>query len=62
MPQKVGASDVGIIAWRRRMPLKSRDAQRLWGSIRSDVEKAVGDAEKLEANDPDWQEFETPAG
>jgi len=62
MPQKVGASDVGIIAWRRRMPLKSRDAQRLWGSIRSDVEKAVGDAEKLEANDPDWQESETPAG
>ncbi|MBM3940588.1 MAG: Rieske 2Fe-2S domain-containing protein [SAR202 cluster bacterium] len=31
-PQKIGATDVGLIFWRRRMPLKSRDAQRVWGT------------------------------
>jgi hypothetical protein len=29
-PQKLGANDRAIIFWRRRMPWKSRDAQRLW--------------------------------
>ena len=29
-PQKLGANDRALIFWRRRMPWKSRDAQRLW--------------------------------
>lgn len=62
MPQKVGASDVGIIAWRRRMPLKSRDAQRLWGKQREDALAAVSQAEQSEASDPQWQQEQTPAG
>ena len=60
MPQKVGASDVAIIAWRRRMPLKSRDAQRLWGAHRDEALEAVAGAEREEARDPLWQE--APAG
>ena len=34
--QKLGASDTAIIFWRRRMPWKSRDAQRLWGKSKAD--------------------------
>ena len=30
-PQKLGRNDRAIIHWRRKMPLKSRDAQRVWG-------------------------------
>ena len=33
-PQKLGATDAAIIFWRRRMPFKSRDAQRLWSQSR----------------------------
>ena len=29
--QKLGATDAAIIFWRRKMPFKSRDAQRIWG-------------------------------
>ena len=36
-PQKLGATDAGIIFWRRRMPWKSRDAQRIWGKSRADT-------------------------
>lgn len=34
--QKLGATDAAIIFWRRRMPWKSRDAQRIWGKIEAD--------------------------
>ena len=33
--QKLGATDAAIIFWRRRMPWKSRDAQRLWGESKA---------------------------
>ena len=62
MPQKVGASDVGFIAWRRRMPPKSRDDQRLWGKRRDEILAAVTDAEQTEESDPAWEQAETPAG
>ena len=29
--QKLGATDAAIIFWRKKMPFKSRDAQRIWG-------------------------------
>ncbi len=57
-PQKIGVSDVGIIAWRRKMPLKSRDAQRVWGDRQQEVIAAVADAELEEAADPMWQKTE----
>ena len=41
--QKLGATDAAIIFWRRRMPWKSRDAQRLWGEP-----KAAAAAEMIE--------------
>ena len=34
--QKLGATDAAIIFWRRRMPWKSRDAQRIWGKTLAD--------------------------
>jgi phenylpropionate dioxygenase-like ring-hydroxylating dioxygenase large terminal subunit len=43
-PQKLGANDRAIIYWRRRMPLKSRDNQRLW-------KKGMQVAEELEAQE-----------
>ena len=30
-PQKLGLNDRAIIHWRRKMPLKSRDARLVWG-------------------------------
>ena len=45
-PQKLGANDRAIIFWRRRMPWKSRDAQRLWKKDR----EASEDAEKTPAS------------
>jgi len=38
-PQKLGATDAAIIFWRRHMPWKSRDAQRIWS--KSQVEAAA---------------------
>ena len=35
--QKLGATDAAIIFWRRRMPWKSRDAQRIWGRGRAEA-------------------------
>ena len=35
--QKLGATDAAIIFWRRRMPWKSRDAQRVWGKSRTEA-------------------------
>jgi hypothetical protein len=35
--QKLGATDAAIIFWRRRMPWKSRDAQRIWGQTRTEA-------------------------
>lgn len=40
-PQKLGANDRGIIFWRRRMPYKSRDAQRVWK--KKDADQADAD-------------------
>ena len=45
-PQKLGATDAAIIFWRRRMPFKSRDAQRVWG--KSTVEAAALTIEQQE--------------
>ena len=49
-PQKLGANDAHIIYWRRRMPLQSRDAQRLWDK---------GTLRRLEENSPLGEELET---
>ena len=45
-PQKLGATDAAIIFWRRRMPFKSRDAQRVWG--KTTVETAARTIEEQE--------------
>ena len=48
-PQKLGTNDRAIIFWRRKMPLKSRDAQRVWGNAeRAAVEAAA--AQEYEEN------------
>jgi phenylpropionate dioxygenase-like ring-hydroxylating dioxygenase large terminal subunit len=60
LPQKIGASDVGLIFWRRRMPLKSRDAQLVWSKKqREEQEQAVVAAEESELEPVPEQ---TPAG
>ena len=42
-PQKLGRNDRAIIHWRRKMPLKSRDAQRVWGQ----AERALVEADAV---------------
>lgn len=54
--QKLGATDAAIIFWRRRMPWKSRDAQRIWGPAKAaSAEEMIELAEQREA-------VETPLG
>ena len=49
-PQKLGATDAAIIFWRRHMPFKSRDAQRIWGKERIDTaNKDIAQAQEQEA-------------
>ena len=49
-PQKLGATDAAIIFWRRRMPFKSRDAQRLWSQSRVEAAaKTIEQDEEREA-------------
>ena len=43
-PQKLGTNDRAIIHWRRKMPLKSRDAQRLWGNDKAQQDAIAADA------------------
>ena len=43
-PQKLGTNDRAIIHWRRKMPLKSRDAQRVWGSDKAQQDAIAADA------------------
>ena len=48
-PQKLGANDAPIIIWRRRLPLTSRDNQRVW-KIGLDVDEEVqAEAREMEA-------------
>jgi hypothetical protein len=69
-PQMLGPTDNPLIFWRRRMPFKSRDAQRLWedtGSTelakaaRSEELKAQEDpytvSEKAESPEPEIADF-----
>ena len=58
-PQKLGVNDRAIIHWRRKMPLKSRDAQRVWG----EMEKAAVEADAIiaVAESMETQEAETIA-
>jgi len=55
-PQKLGASDTAIIFWRRRMPWKSRDAQRLWGKSKADQAAQVIEQDEVR------EEAEIPLG
>jgi len=48
-PQKLGATDVGLIFWRRRMPFKSRDAQLVWQQDSRTVLQQIEELETLEA-------------
>ena len=52
--QKLGATDAAIIFWRRRMPWKSRDAQRIWG------EAVAGNAAKTIEQDEEREAVELP--
>lgn len=51
-PQKLGVNDRAIIYWRRKMPLKSRDAQRVWGQAERAAVDADSQREAREANEP----------
>ena len=44
--QKLGATDAAIIFWRRRMPWKSRDAQRIWGQSRTEAAEEMIEIEE----------------
>jgi phenylpropionate dioxygenase-like ring-hydroxylating dioxygenase large terminal subunit len=44
-PQKLGASDGGLIYWRRRMPMRSRDALLVW---KRDTEQLMREIEQTE--------------
>ena len=49
-PQKLGTNDRAIIHWRRKMPLKSRDALRLWSNDKGQQDAIAADA-MLEATE-----------
>ena len=49
-PQKLGTNDRAIIHWRRKMPLKSRDALRLWSADKGQQDAIAADA-MLEATE-----------
>jgi hypothetical protein len=48
-PQKLGASDGGLIYWRRRMPLRSRDAQLVWNRNTDAMMREIEQTEEQEA-------------
>ena len=55
-PQKLGTNDRAIIFWRRKMPLKSRDAQRVWGNAEREAVEAAAAQESAENFQPEPQQ------
>lgn len=48
--QKLGATDAAIIFWRRKMPFKSRDAERIWGkTVVETAAQEIAETEDREA-------------